>query len=67
METIEYAFGRTIGWFQCAKSKGVFLSPSALRAEYDARFSRFDDSRFQRFMDGYRDGFWQEYNSWQIA
>lgn len=60
-ESIQFAFGRTIGWFQCARSKGVFLSPYALRAEYDKRFSRFSEPAFVEFMNGYREGFWKEY------
>lgn len=62
-ESIEHSFGRTIGWFQCARSKGMFLSPTALREEYDKRFSRFTEERFQDFIRGYTEGFWQEYKS----
>lgn len=60
-ESIHKAFGRTIGWFQCARSRGVFLSPSALRAEFDRRFTRYTEDAFLDFIDGYKAGFWEEF------
>jgi len=55
----EIAFGRTLGEFQCVRSKGNILNREQLRKAYVDRFLEIDEVKFFHFSDAYEQSFWK--------